>query len=408
MEIAAAPAPRRQLLVAATGDWTKTTMTVEGPGVEKAYRLLDARERLHYEIHDFPHNYNQTTREVVYSWFNHWLLGAGLPVPVKELPHTPLTEETVRVFPGAKQPAGALTEEEFIRARMQEAAVQLSRLIPSDRRTVEEFKRVQSVAWRHNLQLDVAPQVIVERGEVMELGTIRATRLAFGRPGRGDRIPAVLLAPKSGKKSTLVVVVHPEGKGASLDAAGRPVGLAGALVQQGFSVLLPDLFLTGENARPDAAAKRNYFDKFFTTYNRTDIQERVQDLITACMAARKELGARKTVLAGVGRAGLWTVLAAPVADGVAADCAGVSDADDKELLAQDLFTPGLQRMGGFAGVAALAAPHPALLHNAKPEYGGAALRASYAAAKGTDKLRLEGQALDDSAVAAWIAAQFGR
>ena len=31
MEIAAAAAPRRQILVAATGDWTKDTLTVEGP-----------------------------------------------------------------------------------------------------------------------------------------------------------------------------------------------------------------------------------------------------------------------------------------------------------------------------------------------------------------------------------------
>ncbi len=34
MEIAAAPAPRPQILVAASGDWTKMTMTVEGPALE--------------------------------------------------------------------------------------------------------------------------------------------------------------------------------------------------------------------------------------------------------------------------------------------------------------------------------------------------------------------------------------
>ena len=45
MEIAAVPAPRPQILVAATGDWTKDTPTVEGPAIESIYRLRPARAR---------------------------------------------------------------------------------------------------------------------------------------------------------------------------------------------------------------------------------------------------------------------------------------------------------------------------------------------------------------------------
>src|SRR6266496_499310 len=37
MEIAAAAAPRPQILVAATGDWTKTTLTVEGPAIRRIH-----------------------------------------------------------------------------------------------------------------------------------------------------------------------------------------------------------------------------------------------------------------------------------------------------------------------------------------------------------------------------------
>jgi hypothetical protein len=40
MEIAAAPAPRPQKLVAASGDWTKTTPTVEGPAIAHIYDLF--------------------------------------------------------------------------------------------------------------------------------------------------------------------------------------------------------------------------------------------------------------------------------------------------------------------------------------------------------------------------------
>jgi hypothetical protein len=40
MEIAAAAAPRPQILVAASGDWTKDTSTVEGPAIQSVYELL--------------------------------------------------------------------------------------------------------------------------------------------------------------------------------------------------------------------------------------------------------------------------------------------------------------------------------------------------------------------------------
>src|SRR5262249_49003929 len=40
MELAAAAAPRPQNLVAASGDWTKTTLTMEGPAIEQIYNLF--------------------------------------------------------------------------------------------------------------------------------------------------------------------------------------------------------------------------------------------------------------------------------------------------------------------------------------------------------------------------------
>src|SRR5258707_2966980 len=87
MEIAAAAAPRPQILVAATGDWTKTTLTVEGPAIESIYRLFNAQDRLGYVRFDFGHNYNQTSREAVYGWFRTWLLKADEIGSLKEAPY---------------------------------------------------------------------------------------------------------------------------------------------------------------------------------------------------------------------------------------------------------------------------------------------------------------------------------
>src|SRR5258706_12014140 len=82
MEIAAVPAPRPQILVAATGDWTKATMEVEGPAIESVYRLFGAADRLRYVRFDFGHNYNQTSREAVYAWFGQWLVpSSDSPLP---------------------------------------------------------------------------------------------------------------------------------------------------------------------------------------------------------------------------------------------------------------------------------------------------------------------------------------
>src|SRR5215203_1657524 len=73
MEIAAQPAPRPQILVAATGDWTRATMEIEGPAMASIYKLFNAPERLQFVRFDFNHNYNQTSREAVYGFFSKWL-----------------------------------------------------------------------------------------------------------------------------------------------------------------------------------------------------------------------------------------------------------------------------------------------------------------------------------------------
>src|SRR5688500_364218 len=98
MEIAAAPAPRPQLLVAATGDWTKATMTVEGPAMEKIYRLFSADDKLRYAIFDYDHNYNQTSREAVYEWFGKWLLRHPSAGTLKEQAYEKEPDDALKVW----------------------------------------------------------------------------------------------------------------------------------------------------------------------------------------------------------------------------------------------------------------------------------------------------------------------
>src|SRR5258705_2106842 len=140
MEIAAAPAPRPQILVAATGDWTKMTMTVEGPAIERIYKLFNAADKLRYTIFDFDHNYNQTSREAVYGWYGKWLLNKLEADAVKETAYEMEPVESLRVFPDGKLPEDALTEPQLIAYLIDRSRTQLNSLRPRDSAGLEKFK----------------------------------------------------------------------------------------------------------------------------------------------------------------------------------------------------------------------------------------------------------------------------
>ncbi|HMJ88599.1 MAG TPA: acetylxylan esterase [Candidatus Acidoferrum sp.] len=404
MEISAAAAPRPQLLVAATGDWTKSILTVEGPAVASVYKLLGAEDRMKFVRFDFNHNYNQTSREAVYAWFGRWLLHAPDPDALKEVPYTKEPDADLRVFPDGKLPPDAATEEQLTAHLIRSATNDLWSHKPTNPVLLAQYRKEMLPAWRRSLQIDSTERrLLVEPGKITKLPDCTITILAIGRDGRGDRIPAVLITPRHDPLRTMAILVHPDGKSAYLDESGAPKGLARQLIEKETAVLLLDTFLTGELADETAAKARNYFTNFFTGYNRTDVQERVQDIVTACSFAQAHSKGRRVILCGSGRAGLWTLLAAPAADAVVADCAQLDSANDRELLARDLFAPGLRKLGAFEGTAAIAATNPLLVHNTGEKFTTTFLSDVYARNRVPEKFRQETAALDEAAVADWIA-----
>jgi len=212
-----------------------------------------------------------------------------------------------------------------------------------------------------------------------------------------------LLAPARITDRPVVILAHPDGRAAFLDDAGTPIGLARNFLQRQHPVLLLDTFLTGALANPETLQARKYFSSHFSTYNRTDLQERVQDLITACAFARTLGQGRQVILCGTGRAGLWAMLASPAADAVIADCASLDLSTDAPLMEQELFVPGIRRLGAFEGVASLAAPNPLLTHNTGSHFGVTWLLDTYATAQSGANFRQEEKPLNDEAVADWAA-----
>ncbi|MEW6303590.1 MAG: acetylxylan esterase [Verrucomicrobiota bacterium] len=406
VDIAASVAPRAQILVACTGDWTKATMTMEGPALESVYRLFKAPQNLRYVIFDYKHNYNKTSREAVYEWFGKHLLKHPDPSSLKETPYQKLTEAEMLVFKEEKLPSDALNHDQFIASLIKSARHQLDDLKPYDKRSLANYKDTLFPAYRHTLKVEFPERGLqAEIGEVKQMGQYTTTALTLGREGKGDRIPATMISPAKDSLKATVVLAGPTGKAAFVHPDGTPAGLARKLTDRGFSVLLLDMFQTGELANPAAAKQRNPFERHFTTYNRTDMQEQVQDLITACSFARahSKLGKRTVILCGTGRAGLAAMLAAPGADAVVADCDHFDPSNPQSLLLSSVFVPGLLKIGAFEGVATLAAPNPLVLHNTGGKFTTAWLRDAYSAAGAAKSFRESSTRLEDDALVQQIA-----
>ena len=403
MEIAAAAAPRPQILVAASGDWTKDTLTVEGPAIEHIYQLLNAPDEFRYVRFDFGHNYNQTSREAVYEWFGKWLLKHPNPALLKEEPYQKEPDADLRVFPDGKPPADALTEARLIESLKNLHRAQWESLVVRDETGLNGFKKLMQPAWRHTLQIEWPNSRVRSRAEkVRQSGEFTAATLTISRSEEGPAILASYWAPPdilTNPAPKVVVICSGNNDTARPDAEAKPAGLPLALLQRGVAVLTVDRFSTG--------AAPNQFTNFYATYNRTELQERVRDLLTVCAAAGSVADPRgprfcDVILWGTGRAGLWALLAAPGAGTVIADCDQLDVTSDEALLAPDLFCPGIRNIGTFEGAAMLAAPHPLLLHNTGEKFPTVALRSTYRAMGASDKVRVAAAALPDEELVKWI------
>jgi dienelactone hydrolase len=338
MEIAAAPAPRPQIIVAATGDWTKKTMSVEGPGIESVYNLFGATDRFDYAIFDYEHNYNKTTREEVYQFFSKWLLKEENS-ELKEQPYKKEPDADLRVFPDDKYPEGALTDEQVIPSMVEVWRKQLQELRPTNPGSLNKWKRTMRPAWEHALQLQ---HIHAAKRASDNFGTsVRLER----SPGETE-VELQILKPRESMRKAVVIVP-------ATDQGSRE--FAEGLREKGITAVTVRL--------PERKDYPDQFKNFYNTYNRTWLQDRVADLKAAIDYVKEQFPGAPILVVGRGSDGLASVAVAPIVSGVAADCAELGDSSDQTLLDPKVFFPGIRRIGSFQGIAALGAPNPLFLHN---------------------------------------------
>ena len=397
MEIGALMAPRPLLMVSASGDWTRETPRVEFPAVQSVYRLLGAGHKAQTMQSMADHNYNRESREAVYAWFGRWLLGESDASQFSEKRFRLGSPSEFLVFFGRDLPESAVTEEEMLASLRDSYRRQIDELRPRNSESLSGFRDLMAPALKHALAVSYP-----ESGQVLAVPAPSpmpgaSQEFHIGRRGRGDRVPAVLWFPRGKRRNlTATLLVHPEGK-AALEAPGA--SWVRSLLARGHLVMSIDAFNTGA-----AKARRDMSDPFFTTYNRTDVSNRVQDILTALAYLESRPEVARVNLAGVGEGGLWCLLArglAPQLHRTLADVAGFSSEGDGAYL-EHLYVPVLRRAGDFKTASMLAPATPLLIHNAGENFRTDWFRQAYELAGKPDLLEIESDELPRERVLAWL------
>ncbi len=409
MEISALMAPRPMLMVSATGDWTRDTPRVEYPAVASIYALLGAKDRIAQQQFQEPHNYNLSSRQAVYRFFARWLAGEPGRAegrPTEERGEFSFDPGHLLVFSRREPPAQAVGAQQITESLVADAQRRLTAARPRRVQDLETYRKLFGPVFRTALMVKYPSRdelrwwPVEDQGSPRRHGELRWERLVIGRVSVGDRIPAQLVRPPA-RTPGVALIVHPEGARAALGTPESPSPLARELSRHGYVLFSVDAFQTGKALDP----ARRMEGEYFSTYNRTDDVERVQDVLTALAYLETVLRPERIVVSGQDLAGLWGLLARPflpVSVVMAADVAGFENDRDEAYL-ERLHIPLLRRAGDFQTAALLAAPSPLLLHNLAGIFVSEAFSETFAMHGVSARLRISKEKLSPAQIAAWLA-----
>ena len=399
MEIGALMAPRPMLMVSAAGDWTRDTPRIEFPAIQSVYALLGAKDAVATVQFIADHNYNRDSREAVYAWFSRWVLGKADAALFKEPEYDVPQPADLLVFFGRELPKEARTQAQIVDALVASRRAQLEALRPRDAAGLQRFREVLGPAFRHVLAAESPAADGLLESPSASPSKAGERDLLIGRRGRGDRVPVRAWAPPAAASGRAVLVVHPDGiEGVSPRAAS----LLDPLRRQGWLVASLDAFDTGR-----ARAPRDTSDRFFTTYNRTDDANRVQDVLTALAWLKRQPGVRAVSLVGLERAGPWCLLAqalAPGLEAVVADADTLATETDEAYLDR-ISVPLLRSVGGFETALTLGLGARLRIHDTGGVFDTSAAEASARATGAAERLRVSRARLSDAEMVAWLAGE---
>ena len=290
VEFAALCAPRPLILVGASGDWTARTMERAYPAIRGVYSLVGSTADVSAQVFNFPHNYNQTSRNAVYAAMGHRLLGIQDPETTREGRQQPEKPEALLTFdsrtsrPEESEDSRATrgvphrhAERTHRRSRSHARTGALGSLAPAAPDEPESPDRRRQPTYR---------------GAEFPRGPAHPTRgvhrhphacWAAGQPAK--RFPSCRLIPPH-PSGRLTVIADQRGKAALVASSGEPAALVRALLARGHIVVGYDPLFVGESIDPRDPVSHRPETDHFETYNPVPAADQMQDLASVLAWAR--------------------------------------------------------------------------------------------------------------------------
>jgi dienelactone hydrolase len=227
----------------------------------------------------------------------------------------------------------------------------------------------------------------------------RVVRFFLTRQGKGDHVPVTLWLP-GGKLQArqTALLAHRRGSQA-FEESGAPGKFVESLLKQGSSVMIPDLFNSGK-----AAVTRNDARKYFTTYNRTDEANRVQDMLTCLAYIRSQGSTPRIRVVGFEGAGLIALLARGLATDDAAfaiDLEQFNPTSDEAFLKR-LNIALIRRAGDLRSAAVLNLQAPLWGFNAAQEFPAGWIQSVFESTGKGALLKIETQPAAEDKILEWL------
>jgi hypothetical protein len=408
IEFAALTAPRPLILVGATGDWTKNTMDRVLPAIRGVYSLVGSRDRVSAQIFDFPHNYNQTSRNAVYAAMSRWLFRIDDPARTNEGEQKLEKPEDLWTFnkehpapPDRKTPEQL---EAYLIAALQKM---LDDLAPGSNPARWQAARsflLTGLKVRTGIEMPAYESIVEQevRSISHEDGSI--THSIVGRKTKGDAIPVATLMPRQ-FKNRLTILAHPRGKVALAGAGGQPSELARAFLARGHAVVGFDPLFVGESLDPRKPAPFRPDVPYFDCYNPSRAADQMQDLATVIAWAKSRSDVDLVSLVAQDEAGYQALVARPMLEGLSRtviELSGMPQSRKPDEWPASIDLAGLEQFGGVKTAAALSAPAPIWLYRNVAAIDSSWPRAAYEVAGAAPILRLEQDVPTSDEIARWV------
>ncbi len=411
VEFAALCAPRPLILVGASGDWTAKTMERAFPAIRGVYSLVGSTENVSAQVFDFPHNYNQTSRNAVYAAMGHRLLGIDDPETTKEGKQETEKPEALFTF-NSEHPApkDRKTPEQLETYLIDTLKRLIGDLAPTHGpATWEASRRLLLTSLKVRTGVVNPPMDSLSSREVRRIAREEFTVIhtILGRRATGEAIPVVQLIPAH-PSGRITLIAHHRGKAALAASSGEPSALVRSLLARGHIVVGFDPLFIGESIDPRDSVVHRPDTAHYETYNSVTAADQMQDLATVLAWARSQPEAQAVNLVAQGAAGYQALVARPLLEGLARTVIELSDwpwgsaGAEPAKWPATIDLPGLEQFGGLQAAAALSAPAPLWVFGNLAGLETSWPRAAYRLAGAPSRLRMESDEPGPDAIARWL------